>query len=597
MSGELIRIELGEVYNNNDYDELARMFLPRGSYELVARKASVFEGVPAKLEKARGMYGLLAEQTGRTLPWGVLTGVKPTKLFAQLADSAQNSSETGGLGSLPVKPEDSTPVSGMAGTETDPTAAVHYARSFEPFESAGKLPPSPGLEAGNSQPVSACKLPPSQGLETGNSQQVSACKMSPSPGLEAGNTQPVSACKLPPSTGLEAGNSQPVSACKMPPSQLDCISGAAEILRGEYLVSPEKIELLKCIYERERAILPPLTYGGAEEAARDERAGLPAGGAVSVYIGIPFCPTRCAYCTFTSCTGTEKQMGAYLEALYEELSYVAEGMRRRGMIPECVYIGGGTPTALTTSMLEELLARVNVELAPGGKAEFTVEAGRPDTITFEKASCIARAGAGRISVNPQTMNDSSLVRIGRRHTAADTEAAFENVRAAGIKAVNADIIAGLPGEDAGDFSHTVERILKLAPENVTVHTLALKKGSALRENDPYYSYIGDGAAGEGLRIAGRRLTEAGMAPYYLYRQKQTVGNLENTGYAAPGAECLYNMRMMQEKQTVIAMGAGAVSKLYFPAEDRVERVFNMADTGLYIERIGEMKERKRKLFG
>ena len=462
----MIRIELGAVYNINDYDELARMFLPRGEYEFVFEKAPVFEGVPAKLEKARGMYALLSGHTGRTLPWGVLTGVKPTKLFAQLA---------GG---------------------------------------------DPGSGAGR----------------------------------------------------------------------------AEAMLQKEYLASEEKARLLRRIYERERAVLPAPHYGEAGSAARDAEAGLPAGGAVAVYIGIPFCPSRCAYCTFTSGVGTEKQMAAYLAALYEELSYVAGGMRRRGMRAESVYIGGGTPTALTASMLEELLGRVNEAFIAAG-AEFTVEAGRPDTIAYEKALLIARAGATRVSVNPQAMNDATLERIGRRHKAADTRAAFENVRAAGIPIVNADIIAGLPGEGTEDFRRTLEGTLALSPENVTVHTLALKKGSALGESSPGYQYTARSAAGEMLRIAGEWLGGAGMAPYYLYRQKLMVENLENTGYTLPGMECVYNMRMMQEKQTVIALGAGAASKLYYPAEDRVERVFNMADTGLYIERIREMVERKRKLFG
>ncbi|MCL1895791.1 MAG: radical SAM protein [Clostridiales bacterium] len=528
----MIKIQLGAVYNINDYDELARMFLPRGEYELVFEKAPVYEGVPAKLKKARGMYAQLAAHTGRKLPWGVLTGVKPTKLFSQLAGGCSGS-ETSGAGA------------GMAGR---------------------------------------------------------TCIKAPD---------------------------------------------AGETIQNEYLVSREKALLLKRIYEREKAVLPAPCYGdvlcaardgGAGLFERDRDAGLPAGGAVAVYIGIPFCPTRCAYCTFTSGVGSEKQMAAYLAALYNELSYVAEGMRRRGMWAESIYVGGGTPTALTPPMLDELLGRVDEAFLRGGLEyragsggdleyragngggleyragsgfgqsaegtagagsgvpEFTVEAGRPDTITYEKALLIARGGACRVSVNPQTMNDETLERIGRRHTAADTRTAFENVRAAGIKAVNADIIAGLPGEGPKDFRCTLEETLRLAPENVTVHTLALKKGSAMRESDPVYAYSGRGAAGEMLRIADEGLSASGMGPYYLYRQKQTVENLENTGYAQSGAECVYNMRMMQEKQTVVALGAGAVSKLYFPAEDRIERIFNMADTGLYIERICEMIERKRKLF-
>jgi oxygen-independent coproporphyrinogen-3 oxidase len=261
-------------------------------------------------------------------------------------------------------------------------------------------------------------------------------------------------------------------------------------------------------------------------------------------------------------------------------------------------------------MLDELLAIVNEEFLSEGmrlvsndagcvssSTEFTVEAGRPDSISFEKALSIKNAGATRISVNPQSMDDRTLERIGRAHKSADIFTAFENVRAAGIGVVNADVIAGLPGEGPGQFHNTLSELLKLSPENITVHTLALKKGSALRENNPIFSYSADaGAAEEMLRVAAEMLTESGMAPYYLYRQKQTVGNLENTGYAFPGMECIYNMRMMQERQSVVALGAGAVSKLYFPAEDRIERIFNMADTGLYIEQIDEMLERKMRMF-
>jgi len=296
--------------------------------------------------------------------------------------------------------------------------------------------------------------------------------------------------------------------------------------------------------------------------------------------------------------GTEKQMREYLEALYTELAYVGKGLRARGLYPESVYIGGGTPTALPLSMLDEFLARVDEELAPAG-AELTVEAGRPDTITFEKAMCMGRMGA-RVAINPQTMNDETLERIGRGHSAADIITAFEYMRAAGVRYINADVIAGLPKEDISDFVHTLEECIRMGAENITVHTLALKKGSYLRERDGtefYYGHEpGGGTAAGMLRTADVMLTEHGMGPYYLYRQKQTIGNLENIGYAMRGMECVYNMRMMQERQTVIALGAGAVSKVYFRNEDRIERIFNVADTELYIARVDEMLERKRGLF-
>jgi len=306
----------------------------------------------------------------------------------------------------------------------------------------------------------------------------------------------------------------------------------------------------------------------------------------------------------------------------ELLARVAEGIPcRQASLPATVpeellaRVAEGIPcrqASLPAPMPEELLVRVaegsprrpaamcaNGLGALRAVAEFTVEAGRPDTITYEKATLMARAGA-RVSVNPQTMNEITLKRIGRAHTAADVKTAFELVRAAGVKLVNADVIAGLPGEGLPDFVHTLEEVMRMGAENITIHTLALKKGSAMREHDGTDYYYDDGpgggAAAEMLGAADGMLTARGMGPYYLYRQKQTVGNLENVGYAAAGAECVYNMRMMQERQAVIALGAGAVSKLYFREEDRIERVFNVADAGLYIARIDEMIERKRGFF-
>ena len=458
-----LKIQLGSVYNINDYDELIRMFIPRGSYELVYEKVSEFEGIPEKLKKARNLYAFLSNETGKKLPWGVLTGVKPTKLYAQLCSNNCESMKNG----------------------------------------------------------------------------------------------------------------------------LSTHTFVKKILKNEYLVSDEKIGLLKQIYDREILTLQELDYG--------KPCGLYAGEAVAVYIGIPFCPSRCEYCTFVSGVGDDRQMKEYLDALNMEISYVSRSMKERKMNAESVYIGGGTPTSLPVSMLNELLMNIR-ESFVSENTEFTVEAGRPDSITFEKAVIISKAGAKRISVNPQSMNDRTLQIIKRAHKATDIYNAFENTKAAGIQIINSDIIAGLPGEAASDFLYSLEKILNLKPENITIHTLALKKGAQLREKDPMYSYNRIGVAEDMLKTAVTQLTSADMQPYYLYRQKQTVDNLENTGYTIPGAECVYNMRMMQEKQSVIALGAGAVSRIYYPNEDRVERVFNIADTILYIKRIDEMLERKRRVF-
>ena len=439
------KINLGSIYNINDYDELARMFLPRGSYELIHEKASEFEGIPEKLNNERKIYDKLSEKTGKSLPWGILTGVKPTKLYSQLV---------------------------------------------------------------------------------------------------AKNTV------------------------------------TSEVLKNEYLVSDEKIELLKQIYECESRALPKNYYGKSEN--------------IAVYIGIPFCPTRCTYCTFTACVGTEKQKKEYLEAISKEIYFAEHLMKDNDIKAESVYIGGGTPSALPLPMFDELLMRVK-EAFVSETTEFTVEAGRPDSITYEIAKCISKAGASRISINPQTMNEATLEAIGRHHKSKDVFEAFENARAAGIPIINSDLIAGLPGESSKDFGSSLKAIIDLKPENITIHTLALKKGAKLREEDPFFSYKKSDAS-DMLHIAGVMLSEFDMNPYYLYRQKQTVDNLENTGYSLKDAECLYNMRMMQEKQSVMALGAGAVSRVYFPDKDRMERVFNLADTALYIERIDEMLERKKRIF-
>jgi oxygen-independent coproporphyrinogen-3 oxidase len=359
-------------------------------------------------------------------------------------------------------------------------------------------------------------------------------------------------------------------------------AGAAKRkLRDEYYVSPEKL----CLLEQ--------TWRVGREVLRH-----PPQGAVSVYVGIPFCPSRCAYCSFVSGPYEEKSAARYLDALHREIAFVAEQMDALGLYAESIYVGGGTPTALNAQALERLLHTLTGCLPTAERAEYTVEAGRPDTLTDEMCDLLAACGAGRISINPQTMRDATLARIGRRHDAAMTGKAFEAARKAGLPLINADIIAGLPGEDASDFAYTLDAILALKPENITVHTLSVKKGSNFREADEELCYNIEGSALRMLDGLPERLRGKGFRPYYLYRQKQTVDNLENVGYALPGAECVYNMRIMEEKQTVIAMGAGGSSKVFFPQENRIERIFNVSDHALYAARIGEMIERKRiGLFG
>jgi oxygen-independent coproporphyrinogen-3 oxidase len=367
------------------------------------------------------------------------------------------------------------------------------------------------------------------------------------------------------------------------------VAGAEARLRDFYRVSERKLRLLSDLGRTQRLALTP-----------------PKPGAVSIYVGIPFCPSRCAYCSFPSNPVVPERVAAYLCALEKEIGFVSGRMEARGLFAESVYIGGGTPTALSPEQLESLLLLVKrsfpgfFESACGAvpesaSPELTVESGRPETLTADMCEVLMRCGVSRVCVNPQSLNDATLVRIGRNHDAAAFVVALRNVRAVGITRVNTDIIAGLPGETEADFMATLEGVLRLSPDNLTVHTLSLKKGSALRETDGELCYETGSVASRMLEQLPERLAEHGYRPYYLYRQKRMLDNLENVGYALPGSECVYNMRTMEEKQTIIALGAGASSKLYFPEDDRIERVFNVSDCGQYVERIDEMIARKHAL--
>ena len=355
---------------------------------------------------------------------------------------------------------------------------------------------------------------------------------------------------------------------------------AVGILTGEYLLSREKAELIVSIYEYQREKL--------KRAPDDTTA---------VYIGIPFCPTRCLYCSFASNSASGSDITAYLDALFKEIDIVSGEMKRLKMKAETLYIGGGTPTCLSPAELEKLLLRVCDSFDIPAVREFTVEAGRPDTITEEKARLIKAAGAHRICVNPQSMNAKTLGLIGRSHTEEDVISAFEMARREGISTINMDIIAGLPEESADDFADTLKRCMDLEPENITVHSLAVKRASRLIDADSEYHYEHGGAVGEMLSGAKYALTAGGYTPYYLYRLKHTAGGSENTGWCKPGTECVYNIRVMEEKQTVIALGAGGITKVFYPAENRLERAPNVTNYEVYISRIDEMLERKReKLF-
>jgi oxygen-independent coproporphyrinogen-3 oxidase len=282
---------------------------------------------------------------------------------------------------------------------------------------------------------------------------------------------------------------------------------------------------------------------------------------ICLYVGIPFCPTRCAYCSFVS-QSVEKSLALvapFLDALFADIAATAEAVRSAGLRVVSVYMGGGTPTTLSAPQLDALCTRLAEGFDLSGLREYTVEAGRPDTITEEKLRVLRAHGVTRVSVNPQTMQDPVLEAIGRRHTAADILSALETVRAVGGFAVNMDLIAGLPSDTAAGFADTLEQVLALAPENITVHTLAMKRGSRLKCEG---GDLPDAAAvGQMLDFAMARLCGQGYAPYYLYRQKFMSGGFENVGWTLPGHENLYNICIMEELRSIIAMGAGGSTKL------------------------------------
>ena len=305
---------------------------------------------------------------------------------------------------------------------------------------------------------------------------------------------------------------------------------------------------------------------------------------VCLYIGIPFCPTRCAYCSFVS-QSVEKSMKLirpFFDALLQEVDATAQAVRDAGLRCVSLYLGGGTPTTLSAEQLDILFQRIEERFSPTDLREITVEAGRPDTITLEKLRVLRRHNVGRISVNPQTMDDRVLDVIGRRHSSQDIVDALQLTRAEGGFAVNMDLIAGLPGDTTDGFCRTIDRVLALEPENITVHTLSRKRGSSLSENEAPLPSAED--VGRMLDYAARKLAEAHYTPYYLYRQKFMSGGFENVGWTKPGFENLYNICIMEELCSILAMGGGASTKLVAPG-GRIRRSFDPKYPKEYIENI------------
>nr|WP_315101152.1 coproporphyrinogen dehydrogenase HemZ [uncultured Catonella sp.] len=348
----------------------------------------------------------------------------------------------------------------------------------------------------------------------------------------------------------------------------------------QYLCGEEKTELSIEIAKKENELLQKLDYKNG----------------YSIYIGIPFCPTTCLYCSFTSYPigGYKKKVGEYLQALFKEINFASTILPHKKLTT--VYIGGGTPTALSAEELELLLDYINMKFPMSSVKEFTVEAGRPDSITGDKLKVMKRLGVKRMSINPQTMSDKTLKFIGRMHDSESVRRAFAMAREEGIEDINMDLIVGLPGETVKDTEYTLSEIKKLNPDDLTVHALAIKRAASLKLKLNELSDMIPTDTALQQRLTYEFARNNGYEPYYLYRQKNIADNLENVGYARPGKEGLYNILIMEEKHPIIGLGAGSSCKFVFREGNKIERTENVKFVMDYIERIDEMIERKKKFL-
>ncbi len=355
-----------------------------------------------------------------------------------------------------------------------------------------------------------------------------------------------------------------------------------EFLRKEYDVSEEKAKLGISIAKREKELLSRLDY----------KEGY------SLYVGIPFCPSICSYCSFSSSLASTWQgrMDEYVEALLKEIHAVARGMKDKRL--NTIYIGGGTPTTLSAVQLEKLLETIKAEFSFEHLLEFTIEAGRPDSITKEKLEVMAKYPVTRISINPQTMQQKTLDEVGRKHSVEDVKNVFWIARELGFDNINMDLIAGLPGETVEDMQDTLSQIEELHPDSLTIHALAIKRAARLGQEHQEVTMSVD--IEQMIEEGAKRAEKMALIPYYLYRQKNIAGNFENVGYAKVDKAGIYNILIMEEKQTIVATGAGATTKVVLPKKQRMEngklsnlvRIENVKDIGEYISRIDEMIERK-----
>lgn len=364
-----------------------------------------------------------------------------------------------------------------------------------------------------------------------------------------------------------------------------------QVLRDEYLVSEPKVELLAGIAERQLKVIPDLFRLDRE---------------VSIYIGIPFCPTKCAYCTFPAydIRGNNGSVDAFLEGLHYEIREMGRWMREAGVSITTIYWGGGTPTSITAEQMDALFVTMHEAFPAMDKVrELTVEAGRPDTITVDKIEVMKRWKVDRISINPQSFTQATLDTIGRHHTVTETIDKFKLARELGLNNINMDLIIGLPNEGLNELQRTLDETAKLMPESLTVHTLSFKRASRMTKNKEEYEVAERDEITEMIQAASEWTESNGYKPYYMYRQKNILGNQENVGYSLEGFESLYNILMMEERQTIIGLGCGAVSKVLFPKveheegfEQRIERFPNPKEPSVYNQAYKEYILKKIRLL-
>lgn len=354
-------------------------------------------------------------------------------------------------------------------------------------------------------------------------------------------------------------------------------SEVVEILKNIYEVSDEKIELAREVALNEKKLLDEIGENS-----------------VSIYIGIPFCPTRCLYCSFvsTDIRVSGKYIDPFVEKLMLEIDKTAEVIEKMGAYVENIYIGGGTPTTLESRHLKMIFERLKKNFDFSKIKEFTLEAGRPDTITEEKLIEAKIGGVNRISINPQSMNKATLEKVRRKHTPDMVKNCFEMAKKVGFKNINMDLIAGLPDENVEMFKYSLDEVIKLNPENITVHSMSVKRAASLRFSDIEIAKAKD--MNEMLSYTQKRMRETERKPYYMYRQKNISGNLENVGYSKEGFMSTYNINIMEEKQTIIALGGGGSTKIVMG--DRIERVFNFKDPLEYINRFDEILDKKDEIL-